>query len=455
MTNRVQELYLSVMARNSSAEGIWRRCRRDATAARLFAAALKGPVESRILLVSPAELFPQLAVSSDGLHLPFMSRGLPYLSHGFESIRRGMAALLYQHGVDPLAVQRRRRALQVTESLKEATEGDARDRLVMAGLQTIRINAPLRELVLGDEPISRPRLREAVKDYSGINCSPIEAAFQDFLPFPRGRRQRKAVGGVARSLDDLLGSFQIEPLKANLVCMSAAHFQKVLRMRGVSQADWRRLLFELTYRQLLIPSSLLYFWCTRCPEAGFVASFTPAYFADSPLCPLCGRVAQAMCTFAPAGYLREAMKLKDGMLGVAVGWFLRKHGFQFKHGLTIGGTELDFIVSGRRGCLLIECKMHHILKPEEHIRSQILASRTQLRTHIHVAQREGLQPKGAACVVNLGSHPLQKTLRRLKAETDLAYQELRAEVISYEDFADWFQRASAATRTDSKPKPIS
>jgi hypothetical protein len=362
-----------------------------------------------------------------------------------------MAAMQYQQGSDPIAIKRQREAVHATKSLKEATGDDLRDRLVTAILETIRLNAPLRSLAFDGEMISRSRLRKTVKDYAGIDFSPIVTAFQDFLPFLQGRKQRKAVSGVARGIDDLLGSFEVEPLRANLVWVSAAHFQTVLRARRVSESDWRRLFLKLAHRQFLAPSSLLYFWCTKGPEAAFSTSFTPVYLADSPLCPLCGRVAQAICTFVPAGCLQKAMESKDGMLGVAVGWFFRKHEVRFKAGHLIGGTELDFVASGRRGRLLVECKMHHVLTPEGHIRGQILASRNQLRDHIHVANREGLKLAGASCVVNLTSQHLKKILRGLAVESDEVYQRLQAEVISYEDFADWFRRASVTSREGQAP----
>jgi hypothetical protein len=348
-----------------------------------------------------------------------------------------MQRLFDYHSTDPLAAERQRRVIDSTKHLRTDIEADVRDRLVVAALRTIQINEPLRDLAADPTPVTISRLREKVKDYSGIDASPIETEVEQFLPFLKRRKSKRAVRGVAARLDDLLDTLGPEPLKVNIVWETASRFQQILRVRRVSERDWERLLSRLVYRGMVVPSAPLYLWCNRCPDSGFATSFSPTYFGEFPYCPSCGGIAYGLSAFAPTSCLREAMELQDGVLDVAIGWFLRKRGIRFEHQRLISGTELDFLVSSPNGQVLVECKMHHVLSPQAQISRQILADRTQLREHIHAAGAGGIGLARACCVVNLSSAQLQRIIRQTPRERDAEYERLQAVVISYEEFADW------------------
>jgi hypothetical protein len=65
--------------------------------------------------------------------------------------------------------------------VETAVAESMRDAFVLAAFNTISANAPLLELVNGPGQIDRPRIRRAVKDYSGIDWSPATSLLGEAL----------------------------------------------------------------------------------------------------------------------------------------------------------------------------------------------------------------------------------------------------------------------------------
>jgi hypothetical protein len=260
-----------------------------------------------------------------------------------------------------------------------------------------------------------------------------------FPGFLARSKQRKALNRLAFNLDVLTNMVEVDYTQRRMAWLTVERFISLLRQRRISEARWQNLLMRLLEADLLGPSSPLYLWCRRCPGVGFTVSTIPLDCNLPPFCPSCGRFAQAISTFTPVGLLREAMSLTDGVLGAAVGWYIRQRHIRFRPALQLGGTEYDFLVRGPRGLILLECKMHQVLSPGK-IGARLLGSRTQLRKHIGIAQTASVNLQHAACVVNVEASHLQKTLRQVKPELDAEYKRVGATLLSYEDLPTWLER---------------
>ncbi len=125
------------------------------------------------------------------------------------------------------------------------------------------------------------------------------------------------------------------------------------------------------------------------------------------------------------------MRLKDGLLGAAVGWHLTRKGIVFWHALCEKGTEIDFIAQARNGQLLIECKILSILNAKQLARN-IRESLKQLDDHAALLQNEGWELQGSICVVNLTDSDLT-FLRR----SGFPIGGSPNRVVSYEQFPRW------------------
>jgi hypothetical protein len=418
------------------ARQFWRRCDRNPGFAALLEDVLADPTTGRMLLVATPELFSNWQVAGPQLDQQFRSRGMPYLSHGYKMVLRGFEEVA---AFQAAAMRRAQRsAARLTEDVQATAGEELRDRLVIATLKTIQKHDGLRGLVHDTAPITKGTLRAVVKDYSGIDSSEFEDLLGCFPGFLSRSKQKKALNRLTLNLDALVNTVEADYLRRWMTWVTAERFIPLLRRRRVSEAGWRDLLIRLLEADLVAPTGPLYLWCRRCPGVGFTVSSIPLDCNLPPFCPSCGRVAQAVSAFTPVGLLRDATELTDGMLGAAVGWFLRARKIRFKPALQFGGTECDFLLPGGiDGATLLECKMHHISSPSGNIRARLLDSRNQLRDHIKIARTLGVKLSRAACIVNLSTAQLKQTLKDLRPETDNEYVRVGARLLSYEHFSSW------------------
>jgi hypothetical protein len=154
-------------------------------------------------------------------------------------------------------------------------------------------------------------------------------------------------------------------------------------------------------------------------------------------CCKCGREVPYIAAFYSTGVLTQALELHDGMLAAALAWHLTQLGIAFDDGVKLPDVELDFVLKGNAGDSLMECKMNHVLCPDETIRSTLYKSRNQLRDHLQIAKRHGMTIRHAACVVNLTRQQLVPIMKTMEPEVDTEFARVRGQILSYEDVAIW------------------
>jgi len=161
----------------------------------------------------------------------------------------------------------------------------------------------------------------------------------------------------------------------------------------------------------------------------------------SPLfCCKCGREVHYMAAFYSTGVLTQALELHDGVLAAALAWHLTQRGIVFDDGVKMPNAELDFVLKGNAGDCLMECKMNHLLCPDDTIRSTLYKSRNQLRDHLQIAKLHGMTMHHAACVVNLTLQQLDSFLKTMEPETDPEFARAEGQILSYEDAPMWLER---------------
>jgi hypothetical protein len=141
-----------------------------------------------------------------------------------------------------------------------------------------------------------------------------------------------------------------------------------------------------------------------------------------------------MASFVPSGSLLDAMQLKDGVLGAAIGWHLKKRGIRFLHGHCQDGTEMDFVPILHNGRLLIECKILSVLLPPKQLRRNLREAIKQLDHHTALLEAQTAELRDSVCVVNLTNRNLASLM------TDHSSSEIaRSRLISYEEFPHWLR----------------
>jgi hypothetical protein len=205
----------------------------------LLDACLADPVTSKVLLLHRTELFPRLEVPVEGSTVTIAAGGLPFLSDTPKQIRRSLKSLASKYAAHSPHPERIAEAQQRVESVETAVAESVRDAFALAVLNTVSANTPLLELVNGPRPIDRPRLRRAVKDYSGIDWSPATSLLGEALSaLWQADKSRKPVQQLLFHIDALKDAVDLERFKAQIVEWLVTHFQRLLQIRGVHHEDW-------------------------------------------------------------------------------------------------------------------------------------------------------------------------------------------------------------------------
>jgi hypothetical protein len=426
---------------NSIYDKLLREAKQLPQFAALLDAVFKHPAAGRVLLISHSEMFPVITGKDGKVPFQFRATGLPYLSHKYASLLESWQE--HSISLNEQFNRQQKRIAKPIQQLQESTAPEARDRLLLAVFATFQKNTALRELVNRAEPVDITQLRQAVRDYSEIDFSPLELFFLHELPiFLQRPKHKKTINQLTLNLDSFMHVQGNDHVKQSMVWHSAGRFVHLLQARGVTENQWRSIVVDLANCNLLQPSSLIYLWCRRCPEAGFTMATSLTKCDLPPICPSCGDDAHAVVTFVPAGPLRDAILAPDGLLGVAIAWHLRERKIRFDSAKHTGATEFDFVVGTKHGPILLECKMLHVLS--ENIMANLWTSRNQLRDHITALTVQGTPPFKAACIVNIPKRELRSLLANLSDEAADAFCNFRGEVISYEQFPKWLQFSMAA-----------
>lgn len=412
-----------------NAERLWRRCKGNPRLRWLLDGILNArtPELGRILLLSPVELFGETQVRlGTKLSLRFRLSGFPYLSAPLRSLTHSLTKL--DIGID-ITTQRSRE-----KAIKEWTTANARQArdLVVAGvLETVRRNEVMRTLAISTQAVTPVEVARQVPSYEALDWAPMENMIQLLEGFLARSRSRKALNHFTLNFTALQQHLRPEISQVKLVFRSAQHFIKLLKARRLTETAWQKLLMKLLHRGLVTPVSPMLLWCRKFPQDGFVASAAVASSGIPPFCPVCRKEAHAIAAFTPATELLELFMLKDGLLGAAVGWALKKWGIRFRHAYCVNGTEMDFVVQLQTSAGLVECKALSISVPTKQLLRNLREALKQLNKHESLLQKEGVKLRAAVCVVNLTNQHLTS----LRQHSSMHLPDSR--LISYERFSEW------------------
>jgi hypothetical protein len=423
-----------MMHNDLDADRLWKRCRHDANLRWLLEGVLSSrkPELGRALLLSPVEFFGEVqARLGPKLSLLFHLTGFPYLSGEFKELSESLRRMMSAQGAE---AQQSSDANTAIADWTAANARQAQDLIVAALLETVRRNGLFRALATSDESVTAVRVAQQVRDYEAFDWKPMEELFQLFEPFLARSRSKKPINRLTLNFMALLRHFQPEVIQQGVIARSAQHFVGLLGRRKVSEAAWRNLLLRLIDRDLVAPYTRMFLWCRQFPHDGFVASASLSLCALPPRCPSCGKGAYALACFAPTGAFHNAIKLKDGLLGAAIGWHLKRRGIRFWHAHCEEGTEMDFIPIVRNGRLLIECKILSVSVPAKQLVRNVREAVKQLDEHATLLEKQGWKLRGSVCVVNLTDQSLASLWRD---QSPMGFGENR--LISYERFSDWLR----------------
>lgn len=388
-----------------------------------------------VLLVPREELLGALPIRVGPVNLSLNATGMPYASHPINSLVGSAGALL---GSSSRISASLTGVGRTQAELRTATESEFRDRIVFGVVETIRRNESLKNLVDSAGTLALPDVRRIVRDYSGIDFGPLESAVAELVPFLSRRKQRRALSRFAAPIRELVAAIDTRPLELDLAVRELVHFKSLLMARKTTEASWRTLLFDLIDKQFAVPAAPVYSWCAHCFSGAMVEFLEGDRFCSPARCPWCDRVLRVLSSFSPSGRLADSMATKDGLLGVAVGWHLRRLGMRFRGAMDIGGAEVDFLIGRKSNTTVLECKMHNVLASEKALASHVADDGEQLCDHVRRVESAGRRVRRAACIVNLTRPSLRRALNRLRNDSRMrALGKSGGQIVSFQDFPAW------------------
>lgn len=101
---------------------------------------------------------------------------------------------------------------------------------------------------------------------------------------------------------------------------------------------------------------------------------------------------------------------RDGMLARAVQWLLEDRKIKYQSNVFFGDNEVEFVLGGKEGCILLECKMHKTGKDEDAIRNAIRSGISQVSKTVQRARQEGWKVAKAWLVTNYQHDSCQEAI---------------------------------------------
>jgi hypothetical protein len=403
---------------------------------------LADPILAAVFLLHRDELFQRQYLIEGDATIPLGTTGLPLMSHRVVDFRRSV-----ERHAAKIAAYSPRWPRAEAERLQEDVQASAGERptdaIVVAILNTIRNNPNLRDLVTGDEHVTRSMLRKKIRTYETLTWDGTQDDWAAAVNVLLGGHAGRAMRDLFLHVDLLKGIIDVERFRLSLLERTLSHWERLLSARRVKDVDWRRAILNLHQQCLVEHAGPLCLWCNHCPETGVTANVAASFVIHPVYCPRCRRPAYAATTFIPIPPLQQALELQDGVLGASIAWWLATHNVQFTPCKDVAGYEIDFVIPVGDDVVMVECKMNHVLDKHD-LSRKLYENRNQLRDHVVAAVRDGVKICAAVCIVNITARELKTFISTMNSESEPVFTAVGAVILSYEEARAWLTEHAVA-----------
>jgi len=146
---------------------------------------------------------------------------------------------------------------------------------------------------------------------------------------------------------------------------------------------------DLMFNLELIKNLETSFWCPKCPESIVLKSKSKLGPKSLDLkCPKCNKKMSISSIYKLDDFLWKLISRKDGLLGIAIAWLLRRRGVEYTSPVFVKETEMDFLCNIHTGKVLLECKMHRAPPTVRSVRQKLVDDLKQLNDHVKKYEKE-------------------------------------------------------------------
>lgn len=332
-----------------------------------------------------------------------------------------------------------------------------KDLISYFGIELIRQNKQLRKLVT-DEEFSYQIMKRTLGKHKTLDLAPFgqlnenrfidDETNVDEIGDPVVKSQfnqmfEKGMDTFIRNFSEITPGFirVLSTFSAFLIPSIIERHKSMINLfeaQGFNSQEYTRILSDL-YTAGIIKNVTAIMWCRSCRDSPQIyhstSQFSPDHLKMS--CLNCGRMMDIGAIYSVDKTIRDCILSQDGLLSVAVAWFLDQEGLTYEYSQK-GVSEYDFICQTPRGTVLIECKMFRTDKAETAVIANLGKSIEQMIRHIKELQAADVNLVESYLVCNFDSNTIQASWEELNQKQTIRDKILtnNIEIISYENIPE-------------------
>lgn len=274
-------------------------------------------------------------------------------------------------------------------------------------IKFVRYNDTLNELINEKEGFTYAKMKEKLKDYKEISFDALKELGDLFKD--ENEENLALDKHVKRKIEDYIShlfnvisrdilqwteaSSKVMPtivLQFHLI--SSIWVNGILEKSKLNFNEYSGILTDM-YSHRLIKNFNTVYWCENCyvDEPFFEISsgrFAPAQI-NRKKCVKCSKPMSFSTIYALDETLKEALLNRDGIIAVLLGYLLKKEGIEYESQVYSSSYENDFLIRGKRGYILIECKMYRTGSDNITVKSHLDGGIDKLVKHADELKGEG------------------------------------------------------------------
>ncbi|MBD3159785.1 MAG: hypothetical protein GF309_13465 [Candidatus Lokiarchaeota archaeon] len=406
---------------------------------RLFHLIRESPHLAKLLFLHPLDLF-----GKEGRYQA------PYLYYGQIStdtqkdsnISRALKLLrIDREATSSLALATRLKKMGIDEERQETIGSDIIDAVIYILVMIFKVSPTLRELV-ESENFSYPLMKSTIKNYANlIDEEELEQAMESI--FSEESADPEFIDLIERlilSVVPLITGKSLEFIEMGRTSQSQitlAYHQiaisfvdDLLTKTSISFEEYGEIVKQL-YMFGLIKNRNTIFWCEKCMEDRISYNERHGHISPSKMsertCPDCGESESFSAVFEVDLALLDAIFSRDHLLGVFVGWILKKEGIDAEINTHVDDREVDFLTD----TALIECKTFRVGGREETPRQNLEQVLVQMQKQVAALEEDERTMENVMLVCN--QPDIRKELSNIAGKAKSFYDEYCPEVFSYEE----------------------
>ena len=206
----------------------------------------------------------------------------------------------------------------------------------------------------------------------------------------------------------------------------------ILEKSRLSFDEYSEILTDM-YSHGLIRNFNTVYWCENCYVDVPFFDISSGRFAPTQInrkkCVKCFKPMSFSTIYALDETLKDALLNRDGIMAVLLGYLLKKEGIEYESQSYSSSYENDFLIRGKNGYILVECKMYRTGSDNTTVESQLDGGVSQLVKHADKLKEEGKEIKKGYFVWNHASENRHNSIEQIRQKYKKDFSKYQIEIV--------------------------